>query len=43
MTIVLVSSSALWKAFHKAEMATMIPAAGGAYTYSYAVIGELIA
>jgi APA family basic amino acid/polyamine antiporter len=26
-----------------AEMATMIPAAGGAYTYSYAVIGELVA
>ena len=24
-------------------MATMIPAAGGAYTNSYAVIGELIA
>jgi APA family basic amino acid/polyamine antiporter len=26
-----------------AEMATMIPAAGSAYTYSYAVLGELLA
>jgi APA family basic amino acid/polyamine antiporter len=26
-----------------AEMATMMPAAGSAYTYSYAVLGELIA
>ena len=26
-----------------AEMATMIPAAGSAYTYSYAVLGEIIA
>jgi basic amino acid/polyamine antiporter, APA family len=26
-----------------AEMATMIPAAGSAYTYSYAVMGELVA
>lgn len=26
-----------------AEMATMIPASGGAYTYTYVVIGELIA
>ncbi len=26
-----------------AEMATMIPAAGGAYSYSYAVLGELCA
>src|SRR3546814_19341008 len=26
-----------------AEMATMIPASGSAYTYSYVVIGELIA
>ena len=26
-----------------AEMATMIPAAGSAYTYSYAVLGEAIA
>ena len=26
-----------------AEMATMMPVAGSAYTYSYAVIGELIA
>src|SRR5947208_14504829 len=26
-----------------AEMATMIPASGSAYTYSYAVLGELFA
>jgi APA family basic amino acid/polyamine antiporter len=26
-----------------AEMATMIPASGSAYTYSYVVLGELIA
>ncbi|MFZ2982969.1 MAG: amino acid permease, partial [Sphingobium sp.] len=26
-----------------AEMATMMPAAGSAYTYSYAVLGELVA
>src|SRR6186997_26752 len=26
-----------------AEMATMIPASGSAYTYSYAVLGEVIA
>ena len=26
-----------------AEMATMIPASGSAYTYSYVVIGELVA
>src|SRR3546814_14989101 len=26
-----------------AEMATMIPASGSAYTYSYVVIGELLA
>jgi APA family basic amino acid/polyamine antiporter len=30
-------------AFCYAEMATMIPAAGSAYTYSYSVLGELIA
>ena len=26
-----------------AEMATMIPASGSAYTYTYVVIGELLA
>jgi len=30
-------------AFCYAEMATMIPVAGSAYTYSYAILGELIA
>jgi APA family basic amino acid/polyamine antiporter len=30
-------------AFCYAEMATMIPAAGSAYTYSYSVLGELLA
>ena len=30
-------------AFCYAEMATMIPVAGSAYTYSYAVLGELLA
>jgi APA family basic amino acid/polyamine antiporter len=30
-------------AFCYAEMATMIPVAGSAYTYSYAVLGEMIA
>src|SRR5438552_5558269 len=30
-------------AFCYAEMATLIPAAGSAYTYSYAVLGELLA
>lgn len=30
-------------AFCYAEMATMIPAAGSAYTYSYAVLGEMLA
>jgi APA family basic amino acid/polyamine antiporter len=30
-------------AFCYAEMATMIPAAGSAYTYSYSVMGELVA
>ncbi len=30
-------------AFCYAEMATMIPAAGSAYTYTYAVMGELLA
>jgi APA family basic amino acid/polyamine antiporter len=30
-------------AFCYAEMATMMPAAGSAYTYSYAVMGELVA
>src|SRR6202012_1319020 len=35
----------LWAcgAFCYAEVATMIPAAGSAYTYSYAVLGEMIA
>src|SRR5215831_13228302 len=30
-------------AFCYAEMATVIPAAGSAYTYSYSVLGELLA
>jgi APA family basic amino acid/polyamine antiporter len=30
-------------AFCYAEMATMMPAAGSAYTYTYAVLGELLA
>src|ERR1043165_2233257 len=30
-------------AFCYAEMATLIPAAGSAYTYSYSVLGELLA
>src|ERR1700739_2630960 len=30
-------------AFCYAEMATMIPVAGSAYTYSYAVLGEMLA
>src|ERR1700759_5770529 len=30
-------------AFCYAEMATMIPVAGSAYTYSYSVLGELLA
>ena len=30
-------------AFAYAELATLIPLAGGAYTYSYAALGELIA
>src|SRR6185312_10932890 len=30
-------------AFCYAEMATMMPAAGSAYTYSYAALGELLA